>query len=562
MGRRLTRPGVKRTLGVAFLLAIGWLYVGLRVFDLQAVQASELESQALGQRFRQVELAADRGAILDRNGRELAVTVDASTIYANPSEIPDAGAVAGVLSAVLGIPRGELVEDLSRESSFVYLARKVDPNVASTVMNLKLPGTDQRIPGVYVLSEAARAYPAGPLAAQVLGFVGMDNEGLEGLELTYEETLRGTPGMLEFERARDGKIIPQADFKRTEAVPGQDVVTSLDSEIQFFVEQRVTQALTETGAKAVTAVVLDTETFEILAMASAPTFDPRSIDATDAEHRRNRAVTDTYEPGSTQKLITISAAIEEGVVSPDTEFVVEDRMTVVDREYRDYKPHETWVLSTSDIVTRSSNVGTIHIWEKLGDERLEGYLRRFGLGFPTGLVFPGESRGVVRPVYEWCESCGASTSIGYRVSVTPLQMTAVFATIANDGVRLTPSLIRDAPSSEPVDVVTAATAETMRSMLARVVAEGTGKAAAIPGYAVGGKTGTTRIFDTSLGEYGDDVMASFIGIGPIADARLAVGVFVDSPQAPENPTGGEVAAPVFADIMQFSFHRLGIGATQ
>ncbi|NNL49116.1 MAG: stage V sporulation protein D, partial [Acidimicrobiia bacterium] len=171
---------------MAFLLAIGWLYVGLRVFDLQAVQASELESQALGQRFRQVELAADRGAILDRNGRELAITVDASTIYANPSEIPDPGAVAEVLSAVLGIPRGKLVEDLSKESSFVYLARKVDPKIADTVTNLKLPGTEQRIPGIYVLSEAARAYPAGPLAAQVLGFVGIDNEGLEGLELTYE----------------------------------------------------------------------------------------------------------------------------------------------------------------------------------------------------------------------------------------------------------------------------------------------------------------------------------------------------------------------------------------
>ncbi len=562
MGRRLTRPGVKRTLGVAVLLAFGWLYVGLRVFDLQAVQASELESQALGQRFRQVELAADRGAILDRNGRELAITVDASTIYANPTEIPDPEPVAEVLSAVLGIPRAQMIEDLTKESSFVYIARKVDPTIADAVMNLRLPGTDHRIPGVYVLSEAARAYPAGPLAAQVLGFVGVDNEGLEGLELTYEETLRGTPGMLEFERARDGKVIPQADFKRTEAIPGQDVVTSIDSEIQFFVEQRVARVQTETGAAAVTAVVLDTDTFEILAMASAPTFDPRTIAHFTADSRRNRAITDTYEPGSTQKLITVSAAIEEGVVSPETEFVVEDRTTVVDREYRDYKPHETWVLSTSDIVTRSSNVGTIQIWEKLGDERLHDYLRLFGLGFPTGLVFPGEARGVVRPLSEWCESCGASTSIGYRVAVTPLQMTTVFATIANDGVRLTPSLVRDTPTADPVPVVSVETAQTMRSMLARVVAEGTGQAATVPGYAVGGKTGTTRIFDTTLGEYGEDVMASFIGIGPIEDAHLAVGVFVDSPRSPEHPTGGDVAAPAFADIMQFSLHRLGIGREQ
>ncbi len=546
---------------MAAVLALGWLYVGLRVFDLQAVQASELGSQALDQRLRHVELAADRGAILDRHGRELAITVEASTIYANPSQIPDPQAVAQVLSAVLGKPQQDMIAALSKDTSFVYLARKVDPDVAETVLDLRLPGTEQRLPGIYAISESARAYPAGPLAAQVIGVVGIDNEGLEGLELTYEESLRGTPGLVSFERAGDGKVIPQADFNRTEAVAGEDLTTTLDSEIQFFVEQRVAQALAETEAEAVTAVVIDTDTFEILAIASSPTFDPRSLGDHPAEHRRSRAITDTYEPGSTQKLITIAAAIEEGVVTADTEFVVEDRTTVFDREYRDYKPHEPWVLTTTEIVSRSSNVGTIRVWEKLGNERLDHYLRLFGLGFPTGVAFPGESRGVLRPVSEWCESCGASTSIGYRVAVTPIQMTSVFATVANDGVRLTPRLVHDAaPVDEPVQVLSEATAATMRSMLAGVVNEGTGKAAAVPGYTVGGKTGTTRIFDQEAGEYGDDVMASFIGIGPIEDARLAVGVFVESPRSPDNPTGGDVAAPAFADIMQFSLHRLGVGA--
>jgi len=555
MRRRMLRPGVRRTVWVAAVLAIGWIYVALRVFDLQAVQASELESQALDQRLRNVELAADRGPIVDRNGRELAVTVEASSIYANPREIPQPVVVAQQLGAVLGISQSELMEALTKDTGFVYLARKVEPSVADTVAALRLPG-------IYSLDELTRAYPAGPLAAQVIGIVGIDNAGLEGMELTYEEDLRGTPGQLVFERARDGKRIPQADFSRVEAETGTELVTSLDTEIQFFVERQIALTQAETGAHAVTAVVLDTETFEILAMASSPGFDPRALGDYPAENRRNRAVTDTYEPGSTQKLITVAAAIEEGVVSPSTEFVVDDRITVFDREYRDYKPHETWVLSTEDIVARSSNVGTIRIWEKLGNETLSEYLGSFGLGFPTGVVFPGEARGVVRPVTEWCDSCGASTSIGYRVAVTPLQMTSVFATIANDGVRLTPSLIHGATSTDPVQVVSESTASIMRSMLARVVDEGTGSSASVAGYEVGGKTGTTRIFDSEAGEYGEDVMASFIGIGPIKDARLAVGVFVESPQTPEDATGGDVAAPAFAEIMEFSLFRLGIGGSQ
>lgn len=555
MRRRMLRPGVRRTVWVAAVLAIGWIYVALRVFDLQAVQASELESQALDQRLRNVELAADRGPIVDRNGRELAVTVEASSIYANPREIPQPVEVAQQLGAVLGISQSELMEALTKDTGFVYLARKVEPSVADTVAALRLPG-------IYSLDELTRAYPAGPLAAQVIGIVGIDNAGLEGMELTYEEDLRGTPGQLVFERARDGKRIPQADFSRVEAETGTELVTSLDTEIQFFVERQIALTQAETGAHAVTAVVLDTETFEILAMASSPGFDPRALRDYPAENRRNRAVTDTYEPGSTQKLITVAAAIEEGVVSPSTEFVVDDRITVFDREYRDYKPHETWVLSTEDIVARSSNVGTIRIWEKLGNETLSEYLGSFGLGFPTGVVFPGEARGVVRPVTEWCDSCGASTSIGYRVAVTPLQMTSVFATIANDGVRLTPSLIHGATSTDPVQVVSESTASIMRSMLARVVDEGTGSSASVAGYEVGGKTGTTRIFDSEAGEYGEDVMASFIGIGPIKDARLAVGVFVESPQTPEDATGGDVAAPAFAEIMEFSLFRLGIGGSQ
>ena len=567
MGRKRWRPQhVRLVLVGAFFLA-AWLAIGAKLVLVQGVQAQTLEDQALDQRLRTVTLEAERGTIYDRDGRELALTMEATSVYANPYEIDDAGLAASALSGILGRPVGELQADLEKDSSFVYLARKLLREEVEPIRRLELPG-------VYFIEEPKRVYPSGDLAAQVLGFVGTDNDGLEGIEQWYEDVLTGEPGQLVFERSGRGRIIPQGQYEVREAVRGHDIALTVDGELQFFAQEEALRTLEETGAEAVHIVVLDVTTSDVLAMATAPSFDPNNIGG-DPTLFRNRVVTDTFEPGSTQKLITIAAAIEEGIVSPDRVFEVPDRIQVFDREYFDFNEHETQEMTVADIVARSSNVGTILVWQELGDEALYRYLQSFGLGTYTGIDFPGEVTGLVRPFDEWCDSCGASTSIGYRVAVTPLQMTSVFATVGNGGVWMQPQVVdavigddgvRTGSDQQTHRVLSAETAAVMRNMLSGVVEGGTGRLAQVPGYSVGGKTGTTEKFEPELvcpgtevpGCYGDDVVASFIGIGPIDDPRLAVGVFVDSPSVEKKRTGGVAAAPTFSRVMRFSLHQLGV----
>ncbi len=567
MGRRRWRPQHLRLffVGAAFLAA--WVVIGVKLVFVQGVQAQTLENQALDQRLRTVTLEADRGTIFDRDGRELALTIEATTVYANPREITEPGLTAAALSGLLGRPVGELQAELEQDTSFVYIARKLLTAEADAIRALELDG-------VHFVAEPRRVYPSGDLAAQVLGFVGTDNDGLEGVEHFYEDVLTGQPGQLIFERSGRGRVIPQGEYEVREAVRGKDLVLTLDGELQFFAQQEATATLEETGAEAVHIVVLDVTTFEVLAMASAPTFDPNDIGG-DPDLFRNRVVTDTFEPGSTQKLITIAAAIEEGIVTPDRVFEVPDRIQVFDREYFDFSEHETQEMTVADIVARSSNVGTILVWQELGDPLLYRYLQGFGLGTYSGIDFPGEAPGVLQPAEEWCDSCGASTSIGYRVSVTPLQMTSVFATVGNDGVWMQPQVVEafieaDGEAStfdqQRQRVLSVETAQIMRNLLTGVVEGGTGSLAQVPGYTVGGKTGTTEKFEPDLtcpeavtpGCYGDDVVASFIGIGPTDRPRLAIGVFVDSPSADKKRTGGVAAAPAFSRVMRFALHQLGV----
>ena len=551
--------------GALFLAA--WLTIGAKLVFVQGVQAQTLEDQALDQRLRTVTLEAERGTIFDRDGRELALTIEATSVYANPQEISDPALTASALSGLLGKPVGEIQADLERDTGFVYLARKLLHEEAEAIRALELDG-------VHFLPEPKRVYPSGDLAAQVLGFVGIDNDGLEGIEQMYEDVLTGEPGQLIFERSGRGRVIPQGEYQVQEAVRGQDLTLTIDGELQFFAQQEAQGTLEVTGAKAVHIVVLDVMTSEVLAMASAPTFDPNHIGG-DAELFRNRVVTDTFEPGSTQKLITISAAIEEGIVTPDRIFEVPDRIEVFDREYFDFTEHETVDLTVAEIVARSSNVGTILVWQELGNPLLYRYLQGFGLGTYSGINFPGEAPGLVRPAEEWCDSCGASTAIGYRVAVTPLQMTAVFAAVGNDGVWIQPqvvnSIVEPDGSVTQFDqqrqrVLSVETAQIMQEMLTGVVEGGTGRYAQVDGYRVGGKTGTTEKFEPDLicpgaetpGCYGDDVVASFIGIGPSDDPRLAIGVFVDSPSVPQQRTGGVAAAPAFSRVMRFALHQMGV----
>jgi cell division protein FtsI (penicillin-binding protein 3) len=544
--------------GVALCLA--FIGVGYRLVVVQGTRADDYAARGLDQRLYTATLAADRGTIFDGEGRELALTVNSVTVYANPQEISDPQVEARYLGALTGQDPVNLAALLSGDGSFVYVARQLDQAAADRVKAAELPG-------IYFLEEPKRVYPAGSLTAQIIGVVQPDtNAGLEGLELYYEDELAGIPGELRVERDPAGRTIPQGEYEVTPAEPGSDLVLTIRTSIQYAATQALADAIARTGARAGSVVVLDTATGGILAMVNLPTYDPADRTTLVPEQMRNRAVTDLFEPGSTQKLVTVSAALESGLVTPDTVLQIPERIEILDTVFQDFTEHPP-ELTVTGIVAHSSNLGTILLGEMLGARALHDFMVAFGQGRPTGIDFPGEAGGVLHPSEEWCvTTCVAGTSIGYHVSVTALQMAVAYATIANDGVRVRPHLVAEVVDGqgsrvpkEPVQqqVVSAETARQVRDMLAAVVETGTGSLAAVEGYRVGGKTGTTKKYLDATGEYSDeDVVASFIGMAPIDQPRLVVAVVLDAPQ--EDASGGKGAAPVFAAVMLAALHQLGV----
>ncbi|MBU1866505.1 MAG: penicillin-binding protein 2, partial [Actinobacteria bacterium] len=379
-------------------------------------------------------------------------------------------------------------------------------------------------------------------------------------------SLSGVPGELLVERDPHGRTIPQGEYQVVPAEPGSDLVLTIKTEIQFAAAEALQRAIDRTGAKGGSIVVVDPATGEILAMVNLPTFDPNDRSDADPAAFRNRAVTDVFEPGSTQKVITISAALEAGIADPDTIFEIPTTIERGETVFRDSTTHPS-ELTVTGIVAHSSNLGTITLGEMLGAKELHRNLYAFGLGQPSGVDFPGEASGLLRPSEEWCAvNCVASTSIGYGVSVTTLQMAMVYATVANDGVWVQPHLVKEIVDGkgtrvavEPLQrrVIDAATALSMRLMLEEVVSGGTGGYAAVAGYRVGGKTGTTEKYLIDEQRYSeDDVVASFIGMGPIDEPRVVVAVVLDSPR--QDDSGGKGAAPVFAEVALAALHQLGV----
>ncbi|MDH3308264.1 MAG: penicillin-binding protein 2, partial [Acidimicrobiia bacterium] len=513
----------------------------------------------LDQRLTEKTFAPHRGTIFDRAGREIAVTVDGVTVFANPRQIEDPVITGRLVAAALRLDESDVIAKLERETSFVFIQRQLE---SAQVAQLR----EMALEGIYFETEAKRAYPAGTMAAQTIGFVDIDGIGMEGLEYRYDEALSGEPGYVIYERDPRGRTIPDARglYQSVPAEPGNDLVTTLDLSIQFMAEEACVETIERTNAKACTIVVLDPKTGEIMAMAVVPTFDPADRSGVDPEVFSNRAVRSLYEPGSTQKLVTVAAALEENAVEWNTSFDVPYSIEVVDQVFEDFGENRpTRSMTVRDIVTVSSNVGTILIQQRLGDSLLRQYLHDFGYGESTGVDFSGEATGALS-VDPSCGSCTASAAIGYSVSVTPLQMASVYATIANGGVWVQPHLVKEIIDgtgvTNPVEaatrrVVSPATAFTMRTLLRSVVDEGTGQRAAVPGYSAGGKTGTTlKIINGSYSE--DEHMASFIGMAPIDDPRLVVAVVIDRPI--DGYTGGQAAAPAFATVMEKALHYLGV----
>jgi len=525
----------------------------LRVADLQTRSQERLAAMGEGQRRQTVPLAAERGAIFDRNGYDLALSLERPTIYADPRVVESPAEYAAKLAPIVGADEVTLRVRLSQPgSAFAYVARKVEPEVAAAVRALRLPG-------VGFVREPKRFYPAGELAAPVLGFVGLDNNGLSGVEQALEGTLAGRPGRVAVERDPTGTDLPGTARTVVDARRGVDLVLSLDRSIQWETERALVEQVGATDAKGGMAIVIDVRTGDILAMATVDGETATEPARPAPSAQRNRPVTDVFEPGSTNKVVTIATALEAGLVTPETELAVPQSIVVDGTEFADVEAHAP-VLSVTDILRISSNVGTILTARRLGGARLDAALRNFGFGAQTGLAFPGEASGILLPYSNYNDTSLASIPIGNGLAVTALQMLAVYATLANDGVARQPRLVAatidadgrrvDLPTGTTRRVVSSATAAQMRRMLATVVQSGTGVRAAVPGYTVAGKTGTARKPPYERPPY--KYVVSFAGFAPVESPRLAAIVVLDEAGL---HSGGSAAAPVFSRIMQ---HALAV----
>jgi cell division protein FtsI (penicillin-binding protein 3) len=577
--RRLSQRGLRVGLIGLFVLT-AWLGMGYRLVQIQVVDAAELAEAGLSQRLVTRDLAPQRGKIFDRNGELLALTVESQSLYAVPGQVDEPLWIAQQIGPLLQVDPDELYERLTSDRDFVYLKRQVEGDVVEQVLGFELAG-------VYSHPEPMRVYPAGVVASHVTGFVDVDGVGLDGLELIYDDALRGVPGRASFERGLDGTPILQGISDIEPAIPGFDLNTTIDLPLQYQAQKACGEAQQRTGAAACWVVAMHVETGEVLAMTGTPVFDPATRqtidpacdDAEDPDACRlftNFVVRGIFEPGSTQKLITVAAALEEGEVSigtvipdvPDELELKEGACRFADDElygcYRDFEEHETADMSVAQIFAESSNIGTIRIAEKLGQERLVNYINAFGLGVKTGIDYSVEAPGILN-FEAGCDICWASAAIGYSVAATPLQMAAAYAAVGNDGVWSTPHIVSstvdvdgntEVAGIESRRVVSPDTARLMRELLARAVAEGTGIGGSVEGYRVGGKTGTANKLGPD-GTYTEETRASFVGMAPIADPQVVVAVVIDSPSH-EFRTGGLAAAPVFAKVMEQALHRLGV----
>jgi len=554
-----------RVVAMFVVAALGLVTIFTRLVVLQVRDANALSSMAVDQRVRDLTLPAPRGTIFDDAGTELAMSLPAKDVYVDPQLVTEPAAEARTIARELGVkvaPVRRLLatktDDQGNPLHFVYVQRGVSLSVAGRLEKAGLPG-------IGFTADTRRYYPAGALAPQVLGFVGVDGTGLAGLERQYQRLLAGRAGSEVVQEDPNGTLIPQAGSSSTPPVPGDDLVLTIDRDIQYQAQQALAAAVRRNGGSGGTVIVMDPHSGDILAMATYPWFDPNTFAEADPNYLRNRAVTDVYEPGSVNKVITAAAAIQEHSVRMRQRFVVPDQIRVYDAVIHDAETHPTENMTLADIVAYSSNVGAIKVADTIGQDRFYRYLTRFGFGRPTGTGFPGESAGILPPVNTWSGVSLATMAYGQGLAVTPLQMASVYATIANGGVWVEPQLVRGtidangklqpAPAPDTRRVVSTRTAATVTKMLAYAVDIGTGVEAQIPGFWVAGKTGTARIPKQFRPGYTKKYVASFIGFTPATHPALVVAAVIDDPAT---IYGGVAAAPLFKDVARFALARLRI----
>jgi cell division protein FtsI (penicillin-binding protein 3) len=567
-------------LGVAcFVLTL----FAAQLLRIQGLDATSLASNALGSRIRTVPLPATRGQIQDADGKPLALSVDRRNVTVDQTIVggykvprgataaqiaaldPATTGVTGaarVLAPVLGMSVSATKAKLTGTRKFLYVTKGITPEVWDHVASLQ-------IPGIFSEQTSQRVYPQGALAASLVGFMGNDGKPLGGLEYSLNKALSGQPGSIRYEKDPQGSIIGTAPVDQTDPVAGQSVRLTIDQDLQWKAETLLADQVRKTGALSGTAVVMDTRTGDLLALAAAPTFDPNNYGKAPPTSLVNQALAGVYEPGSTSKVMTASAALEEGVVTPSTAVTVPGTLKRSDRTFHDAESHGTEHLTFAGVLAKSSNIGTIEVGERMTPQTMWGYLNKFGVGQPTGLNFPGESAGILADYKDWSGSQRYTVLFGQGLSVNAVQAAGVFQTIANDGLRMPPRLVdgyvsgsgdvtKTGPSSG-VRVVSPAVAKELRIMLEGVVSnDGTAPAAKIPGYRVAGKTGTAQRFDPTCGCY-RGFTASFIGMAPADAPRLVVAVTLQRPV--RGHFGGAVAAPIFQQIMSYALARLDIPPT-
>ena len=550
----------------AAMVALGGLMIW-RLVSLQVVEPERFLEYGESQRLRTQSLAAERGAIVDRNGVELAVSSPRQSIWADPRLVTNPEATAAQIVALAGGDHSQLVRRLSNENAqFAWMARQLEDHVAASILTLDLPG-------IYPIEEQARLTPAGSdVARGILGRTDIDGIGTSGLESQFDEVLTGEPGRVVVERglATGGGravTIPDGEFELTTPVTGDSLVLTLDRTVQFEVENLLQSAVARAGANSGTVIVSRTGTGEILAMANVRRTDNGAVVVTG----ENRALTWIAEPGSISKPLAVAALLEENLITAQTTVEVTDSLEIYDVEYTDSVRHDQSILDTGEVLAASSNVGVALLMDRIEDSTFHSYLEEFGLGRPTSLDFPGESAGILHDVDDWTGVSRTQIAIGYEYAATPLQMLRAYNVFANDGVLVEPHLVAGIRSAdgdfdivsprEQKRVVSEETAQEMTSLLAGVVSEGgTGELASVPGYEIAGKTGTAFIAQPN-GRYEDDdgnvhLLTSFAGYLPAANPELSITVMIEDPEG--DASGGRIAAPLFGDISNFALQHFRI----
>src|SRR5215813_6061144 len=549
----MASPSAKSNVRVFWLsgFVAFWLFaICARLVWLQVIAYGDFTQRAARQQQRSIDVSPVRGNIYDRRGNELAMTVSVDSVFAVPSEVPDIHAAAQILGRVLKSDSSEIENRMRASRAFAWVARKVDNAISASLRALNLKG-------IYFQKESKRFYPKGELAAQVLGYVGLDDEGLGGVEREFESKLTGKPGTMLITMDNRRKWLGRTEKNPD---PGENVVLTLDEKIQYIAERELARAINETHAEAGTVIVENPHTGEVLALANWPTFNPNIFNKVNPQALKNRAVSDIYEPGSTFKIVTLAAALEEKITNPGE--VIDCQMgSIVVNGLRIHDHHPYAGLTVGQVLEHSSDVGAIKIALRLGEERFDRYIRVFGFGAQTRIELPGETRGMTKPVSRWSKVSIGAIAMGQEIGVSAVQLAAMVSTITNDGVWVAPRIVATTtqPRSMPKmilfqpkierRVLSPMTAAQMKQMMQGVVLHGTGRKTVLAGYSSGGKSGTAQKVDPATGTYSrSKYIASFAGFAPMNNPAITLAVILDSPVGSHH--GGVVAGPVFQRIAQ------------